>query len=216
VTWRDGYTRPRYMARDIGGVLCRAAVRLLAAVGLLFLLVTFSPFVSWYATKLAGPWSSYQGNVLVVLSASGPNVGVMDVSTYWRCFMAVLYYREHPYEQIIVSGKDSAQAMRDFLVFNGIPADRIRVEDKATSTHENAVFTARLLAGATGRIVLLTSDSHMFRASRCFAKAGVSIAPSAVPDVVKRAAEYSARQELFISEVRETASILYYWYRGWI
>ncbi|MGA2715696.1 MAG: YdcF family protein [Bryobacteraceae bacterium] len=212
------------MVRDIGRRLWRAAVRLLATVGLLFVLVTLTPFVSWYATKLARPWSSYRGDVLVVLSGSepnvgvgfGPNVNVMDASTYWRCFMALLYYREHPYAQIIVSGKDSAPGMRDFFVFNGIPADRIRVEDKATSTHENAEFTARMLAGTTGRIVLLTSDSHMFRARRCFVKEGVGIAASAVPDVIKRAGDYSARPQLFIGEVRETASIVYYWYRGWI
>ena len=204
------------MVRDTGGMFWRATVRFLAALGLLFLLVVFSPFVSWYATKLARPWSSYRGDILVVLSASGPNVGMMDPSTYWRCFMAVLYYREHPYEQIIVSGRDSARGMRDFFVFNGIPADRIVVEDKAANTHENAVFTARMLAGATGHIVLLTSDSHMFRARRCFAKEGVAIAASSVPDVIKRAGEYSARPQLFIGEVRETASIVYYWYRGWI
>jgi uncharacterized SAM-binding protein YcdF (DUF218 family) len=204
------------MVGEIGVRLYRTAVKVLAAIGLLFLLVTFSPFVSWYATKLARPWSDYQGDVLVVLSAAGPNVGMMDASTYWRCFMAVLYYRERPYEQIIVSGKGSAPGMRDFFVFNGIPADRIRVENQAASTHENAEFTARMLTGVTGRIVLLTSDSHMFRARRCFAKEGVSVAASAVPDVVKRAADYSARPQLFIGELRETASIAYYWCRGWI
>jgi uncharacterized SAM-binding protein YcdF (DUF218 family) len=204
------------MGRDIGGMLWRATVRFLAALGLIFLLVVFTPFVSWYATKLARPWSSYRGDILVVLSASEPNIGMMDASTYWRCFMAVLYYREHPYERIIVSGRDSAPGMRDFFVFNGIPADRIGVEDKSANTHENAVFTARMLAGATGHIVLLTSDSHMFRARRCFAKEGVAIAASSVPDVVKRAGDYSARPQLLIGEVRETASIVYYWYRGWI
>jgi uncharacterized SAM-binding protein YcdF (DUF218 family) len=204
------------MPRNIGALLYRAAVRALAIIGLLFLTVTFSPFVSWYATKLSRPWSSYDGDVLIVLSSAGPNVGVMDVSTYWRCFMGVLYYREHPYKQIIVSGKDSAPGMRDFFVFNGIPADRIRIEDRATNTHENAEFTARMLTGATGRIVLVTSDSHMFRARRCFAKQGVTVSASAVPDVTKRAGAYSARPQLFLNEVWETASIAYYWYRGWI
>jgi uncharacterized SAM-binding protein YcdF (DUF218 family) len=204
------------MVRDIGRWLLRAAVRILAAVGLFVTIVTFSPFVSWYATKLARPWSSYQGDVLVVLSAAEPNSGVMDISTYWRCFMAVLYYREHPYDRIIVTGKNSAPGMRDFFVLNGISPDRIQVENNATNTHENAVNTARLLAGTKGRIVLVTSDSHMFRARRCFAKEGVSVSASAVPDVVKRAADYSARLPLFIAEMHETAGIVYYWYRGWI
>jgi uncharacterized SAM-binding protein YcdF (DUF218 family) len=200
----------------IGGVVWRVAVRLLAAIGLIFLLITFSPLVRWYAEKLAGPWNSPRGDVLVVLSAAGPNLDVMDTSTYWRCFMVLVYYREHPYRQIIVSGRESARGMRDFLVFNGIPADRIRVEDQSANTHESAEFTARMLAGETGRIVLLTSDSHMFRARGCYAKAGVPIVPAAVPDIIKRAAEYSVRPQLFVSEFRETAGIVYYWYRGWI
>src|SRR5271165_5473001 len=93
--------------------LRRTAVAILACVGLLFLLVTFSPFVSWYAGRLARPWADYRGDILVVLSGPAPNIGtgnvpMMDPGTYWRCFMAVLYYREHPYSQIVVSGRDSA------------------------------------------------------------------------------------------------------------
>src|ERR1017187_6156600 len=158
------------MSRQIGAWIRRAVIRTLAAVGFLFLLITFSPFVTWYATWLARPWQADSGEVLVVLSGSDPNRGVMGISTYWRCFMALLYYREHPFEKIVVSGVESAPGMRDFFVFNGVPADRIRVEDKATNTHENAEFTAPLLAGTKGRIVLLTSDSHMLRARMCFAK----------------------------------------------
>jgi uncharacterized SAM-binding protein YcdF (DUF218 family) len=204
------------MDRNFGGRFYRGCIKLLAAIGLLFLLVTFTPFVSWYATRLSRPWAPYDGDILVVLSAARPNAGVMDISTYWRCFMALLYYREHPYREIIVSGQESAPGMRDFFVFNGIPADRIRVENNATNTHENAVFTARMLSGAQGKIVLVTSDSHMFRARRCFAKEGVTVLASAVPDVVKRADDYTDRPRLFAGEVIETVSILYYWYRGWI
>ena len=73
-----------------------------------------------------------------------------------------------------------------------------------------------MLAGVQGRIVLVTSDSHMFRARRCFAEEGISVSASAVPDIVKRADHYILRPELFAGELQETASIVYYWYRGWI
>ena len=206
-----------------GGKLYRTAVKMLATVGLLFLLVTFTPFVSWYATKLARPWEPYEGDTLIVLSAARPNTGgsaaapnVMDISTYWRCFMAVLYYREQPYKEVVVSGKDSARGMRDFLVFSGIPADRILVENEASDTHQNAQFTARLLAGHPGSVVLVTSDFHMFRARRAFLKAGLRVSASAVPDVTKRSADYFARPQLFLAEMRETAAIVYYRYQGWI
>lgn len=196
--------------------LYRAAVRLLALTGLLFLLVIFTPFVNWYATCLARPWNTPRGDILVVLSAADPNSGVMGVSTYWRCFMALVYYRERPYKEIIVSGKDSAEGMRDFFVFGGVPADRVRVESNAANTYDNARFTASLLKGTPGSVVLVTSDYHAFRARRCFLKAGIVVSTCGVPDITKRSAEYFARPQLFIAEMRETAAIVYYWYRGWI
>jgi uncharacterized SAM-binding protein YcdF (DUF218 family) len=197
-------------------ITLRVMVRFLTAIGLLCLFVIFSPFVGWYATRLQGTSSVCTGEVLVVLSASGPNVGIMDPSTYWRCFMAVLCYRQHPFRKIVVTGRESAPGMRDFFVFNGIPPERILVEDNATSTRENALLTSRMLGDAQGRIVLLTSDSHMLRAHRTFLKAGLIVSPCPVPDVIKRSGEFSQRPWLFTGEVRETLSIVYYWYRDWI
>lgn len=204
------------MVRDSGGRIFRWLKGILAWVGLLFLLVVFTPFVSWYAEKLAQPWADPPGDVVIVLSAAEPNSGVMDISTYWRCFMVIVYYRERPYRRIVVSGKGSAPGMRDFLVLNGIPADRILVENEAADTHENAIFTARLLAGESGRIVLLTSDIHLYRARRAFEKAGLKVIATPVGDVIKRAAEYSMRPALFVEEIQESLRIVYYRYRGWI
>jgi uncharacterized SAM-binding protein YcdF (DUF218 family) len=204
------------MAGNLGKRLYRAAVRLLAVTGLLFLLVTLTPFVNWYATWLSRPWNSPRGDILVVLSGADPNSGVMGISTYWRCFMALVYYREQPYKEVIVTGKGSAPGMRDFFVFNGVPADRVRVEEKATNTYENAKYTALLLAGTPGSVVLVTSDYHISRARRVFRKSGIPVLASGVPDITKRSAEYFARPQLFVTEIRETAAIAYYWCRGWI
>jgi len=204
------------MVPNPGSRLYRAALKLLALTGLLFLLVTFTPFVNWYATQLSPPWSTPRGDILVVLSAADPNSGVMGISTYWRCFMALVYYREQPYKEIIVSGKDSAPGMRDFFVFNGVPPDRVRMETAATSTYDNAKLTAQILKDTPGTVVVITSDYHVFRARRAFLKAGLRVSTSGAPDITKRSAEYFARPQLFIVEMRETAAIVYYWYRGWI
>lgn len=196
--------------------LFRAFTSFLAFTGLIFLFVTFSPFVPWYALRLAGPWYGSEGEVLVVLSGAGPNLGVVDPGTYWRCAYAVAANRRHPYDRIIVSGKDVAPQMRDLLIFSGVAADRIIVENESTSTHENALYTARILASLPGRKILLTSDSHMFRAQRAFVKQGAETIPSPIPDVTKRANNYNARWELFANEAGETMRILYYFFEGWI
>ena len=205
------------MARAAGiKTLLRAGRSFLAAAGLLFLLITFTPLTGWYAAQLARPWQSPEGEVLVVLSAASPNRDVLDVSTYWRCFIAVLEYRAHPYREVLVSGRDSASGMRDFLVAGGVPADRIRMEAQSTTTRENAEFASKMLKGEKGRIVLVTSDIHMFRAYRAFTKAGVKVQAWPAPDYIKRSGSYAARTQLFAGEIDETARILYYWWRGWI
>jgi uncharacterized SAM-binding protein YcdF (DUF218 family) len=130
--------------------------------------------------------------------------------------MALVCCRQQPYQEVIVSGKDAAPGMRDFFMLNGVPADRVRTETDTTSTHENAKLTAQLFKDTPGSVVPVTSDDHAFRARRCFLKTGIPVSTSSVPDVTKRSAEYSARPQLFIVEVRETAAIVYYWCRGWI
>ncbi|WP_243770040.1 YdcF family protein [Amycolatopsis acidicola] len=58
-----------------------------------------------------------------------------------------------------------AAAMRDYLVDEGLPEDRILPEDKATSTEENLRFSADLLRarGKTGKVVAVTNSYHVFR-----------------------------------------------------
>jgi len=62
----------------------------------------------------------------------------------------------------------------------------------------------------------MTSDYHMFRASRTFGKLGVDLSPRPMPDALKRAESLRARWSAFLDLVQETVKIIYYWVRGWI
>lgn len=74
--------------------------------------------------------------------------------------------------KIIVSGgvanpnaaKSEAEVMRDYLVSQGVEADKIVVEDKSMTTKQNAAFSVPIAAklGAT-KILLCTSIEHMGR-----------------------------------------------------
>jgi uncharacterized SAM-binding protein YcdF (DUF218 family) len=77
---------------------------------------------------------------------------------------------------LIRSGPVEADtAMRLFLAL-GIPKERITLENQSRDTHENAVFTARLVAPKPGeRWLLVTSAWHMPRAVGCFRKAGFAV-----------------------------------------
>jgi len=201
----------------------RAAVALLAAVGFLVLFVTVTPLVEWWGRRLGDVWADSKGDTLIVLGGSMLDHGVIGVSSYWRSVYAARAYHDDGFRRIIVSGGPAGDpttpvsaAMRDFLICEGVPAEVITIEAESDSTRENAVRTARLLEGDTSRKVLLTSDYHMYRASRAFAKAGIRVAPRPFPDVVKMAQRYEGRWPGFLMLCLETAKIGYYRLRGWI
>jgi uncharacterized SAM-binding protein YcdF (DUF218 family) len=202
----------------------RVAFRFLAAalsaLGLLFVLVTVTPLVSWWAGLLAGPWDDPDGDVLIVLGGSLLENGLMGQSSYWRAVYAIRAWKQGTFRQVVVSGGPAhssiAVPMRDFLESHGVPREAIQIETQSTSTHENAVHVSELLAHVPGRKILLTSDYHMFRAYRAFKKAGLDVLPRPFPDVRKRAVGWTGRWPAFMDLFLEAIKIGYYRARGWI
>jgi uncharacterized SAM-binding protein YcdF (DUF218 family) len=97
-----------------------------------------------------------------------------------------------------------------------VPGGAIAVETESSSTRENALRTAELLRGETGRSVLLTSDFHMYRAYRCFRRAGLDVVAWPVPDALKRSTRWYRRWTAFVDLSAETAKVGYYWWKGWL
>jgi uncharacterized SAM-binding protein YcdF (DUF218 family) len=197
----------------------RWAGRGLAAAGLLFLLISFTPLTAWWAAVLARPWDNPRGDTLIVLGGDRVD-DMIGYSSYWRSVYAVWAYRESGFRRVVVSGGPGgaavASAMRDFLVSSGVPDEAIVVETESSSTRENALRTAELLRGETGRSVLLTSDFHMYRAYRCFRRAGLDVVAWPVPDALKRSTRWYRRWTAFVDLTEETAKVGYYWWQGWL
>jgi len=196
--------------------LARAGAAFGAAFTALFAIVTFTPLVKSWSTLLAGEWPTAKGDVLIVLSGDMVDEETLGVNTYWRVLYAARIYREGGFRRVVVSGKEAAPVMRDYLIFRGVPAEAITVEDKSTSTRENALFTARLLAGEAGKKVLVTSDMHMWRARRAFRKAGLDAVGVPFPYGRKLGNRAALRWGLFVNLLAETAKTAYYGLRGWI
>lgn len=71
-------------------------------------------------------------------------------------------------------------ASRRFLLMLGVDPEDLLVEDRSSSTHENAVRSWELLQNrGIRRIVLVTDATHMHRALRCFQAAGFEVVPAA-------------------------------------
>lgn len=195
--------------------LLRTVRLLLAALGAVVLLVTCTPLVSWVAARMTGGnWTGERRGTMIVLHGAGIDEEFVGHNAYLRAMYAARYFREGKFDRVIVSGA-GAGPIRRFLMVYGVPAETIVMESASTSTHENALFTARLLAGVTGPKVLVTSDYHMSRARGAFAKAGQEVLPLPVPDVLKRVRYWDGRWSAFIDLAFETCKTAYYSLRGW-
>jgi uncharacterized SAM-binding protein YcdF (DUF218 family) len=194
----------------------------LTVAGALILLVTFTPLVPWLGRQLSTNWTDTDRGVLIVLASgtvtySGPEPNqAIGEGSYWRAIHAIYVWRHAHFRTLLLSGAYSAETIKPFLIANGIPENAILVENRSTTTRENVLFLEPFLAGLSGPFVLLTSDYHMYRASRCFAKEHLSVETLPAPDVLKRANSPIARWQAFWDVCAELVKIAYYRVKGWI
>ncbi|MCH7693749.1 MAG: YdcF family protein [Proteobacteria bacterium] len=74
-----------------------------------------------------------------------------------------------------------AEAMRALALRHGVPEERIIVEDKATHTLENALYTARIMEDRGWARALVVSDPfHLPRALFLFRRLGIAASGAAV------------------------------------
>lgn len=119
--------------------------------------------------------------VIVVLGSSTPNAQPSPTLVE-RLELAYALALQHPAAQVIVSGGidfgqtvSEASVMAAYLERRGLDKGRILREERSTSTHENLVFSLRLLPGAQAAqlpMLLVTSDFHTLRARWIAKKAG--------------------------------------------
>jgi uncharacterized SAM-binding protein YcdF (DUF218 family) len=137
----------------------------------------FSPAVSQAEPPAAA--KDFSKPAIVILGYGlNPN-GTMRTILRRRVLTGLAVAQFFPQSPIIVTGgnpqngKTEAEQMRNMLQLLGFAPDRIIVEDKASSTVQNAQFSVPLAkqAGTSG-IILVTSTTHQGRADGDFADAG--------------------------------------------
>jgi uncharacterized SAM-binding protein YcdF (DUF218 family) len=96
-----------------------------------------------------------------------------------RLDQALAYAEIHPDVTFIVSGglgfgKTTSEGtiMKNYLVENGIEPDRITIEEKATSTYENLLYTKKMIQ-PDDQVLIVTSDFHLFRTKMIAERVGV-------------------------------------------
>jgi hypothetical protein len=79
-------------------------VGLLAAQGVLFLVVTLTPLVDWWAILMRGDDYTDKGDVLIVLSGSMMEDGSMGWNSYLGTTYASWTFRDGGFRDVLVSG----------------------------------------------------------------------------------------------------------------
>ncbi len=106
-----------------------------------------------------------------------------------RIWQAITLYKKGKIKKILISGDSGyvsdrglheAQQMRSILIDWGIPAKDVWSEDYSKNTHENAVFSKRVLQSKKAlrqSYLLITSGTHMRRSLACFKKVNLTCTP---------------------------------------
>lgn len=132
----------------------------------------------------------------------------LSPSSSRRCLFAIELYRKLGPLPIFVTGAKAepeipglgeAMTMHDFLVKLGIKPESVHIEANSFTTHDNAVFTARMLQEAgIHRILLVTEALHMPRSEASFRKEGIEVVPAPCS---YRTTEFQWKPAMFLPSV---------------
>lgn len=171
----------------------------ISGAALICLVLMSTPAISYLAfatlESQTAPLAQLPANTEAIVVLSGallpPTSKQLDAlpatDTLYRCLAAAELYRRQRCLVLASGGTVDpddgapplAQVMYTTLVGLGVASDDIVVEDKSTSTYENAVESKRILERLERRrIVLVTDASHMPRAAACFRHVGVEVIES--------------------------------------
>lgn len=111
-----------------------------------------------------------QTDAIVVLGAQVRADGTLSVQLQWRLDKALEIYRDYP-QLIVVCGAKGmdepvteAEAMRVYLVENGVPEDQVLIDDSSFNTRQNLSNAKKLLPEGAKNVLIVTSNYHLPRA----------------------------------------------------
>lgn len=177
--------------------LHRTKGRIVFIIGCLTLYLQATPYVAYYLNRYLAPpplnIKEIKGVQAMVLLGGGVSNSadeydtnaVLNPDTFVRIRYAAFLAKKEPDLPIFVSGgaidsqNSEASLMKKSLQEEFDVKNQIYLEPDSKTTRENAVYTSRLLQQyGVSRILLVTSASHMRRASALFRKNGILVIPA--------------------------------------
>ena len=197
----------RYFSRTLWRI-----VVILVCIGLVYFIIVEVPII-----KNAHTDPEPERPYLIVLGAA-VHGDYPSLSLVHRLQGALEYLEEYPDSRAIVSGGQGvgenlteAQSMFDWLTAHGIAPERIIMEDMATSTKENLLFSFEIIEALgdkpEGSVAILSSPYHLYRAKSMAKILGVdAVGVAGVPDYPVLTINYF---------IREAFGVTHLWVFGW-
>jgi len=173
--------------------------------------MSFSTFLAVYGRRVT---TDFTEDVVLVLGG-GIREDEVRPTLQMRLDRAFDYHQRNPEALILVTGGigyaqniSEAKAMAQYLITRGIPSEQILLEEAAHSTYTNMTFSREILDThfeTPPRVVIVTSDFHMFRSARFARTVGID------------ATVYPANTPWFgkpFYYVREVAAVIKMWIIG--
>lgn len=183
-------------------------LRQVLCVGLAVLILTAA--VTGFVILRASAGNSEEACDYLIVLGAGVNGTAPSLSLRERLDAAYDYLLAYPDTVCIVSGGQGsgediteAECMYRYLTGKGIDPERVIQEDKATSTHENLVYSLALITPEAPQSVgILSSEYHLCRARQMARK--LDLDPIMIP---AKTTYLSLRVNYFL---REIAALWYY------
>lgn len=137
----------------------------------LFGFACWTAIVAFIAVKeYTIPEPTGQTQAMIVLGAQVKADGSLSLQLEWRMEETLRQYSEQP-QLIVVCGAQGtnepapeAHVMRDWLIANGVPSEKILMDDASFNTRQNIENARKLLPQDINRVLIVTSKYHLPRA----------------------------------------------------
>ncbi|OMC82105.1 vancomycin resistance protein [Viridibacillus sp. FSL H8-0123] len=146
----------------------------------------------------------------LVLGAKVKKGNVPSKSLSYRLDAALQYAKQYPHVNLIVSGgqgpdEDATEGsvMQAYLVEHGLSPNRIIIEEKATTTYENIVYSLELLDQDISSLTIISSDYHLERAKMLAdrLKLKVDVVAAKTPKIIEAKVRFRERFALVKSYI---------------
>ena len=203
--------------------------RLLIAAIAYALLSTMPPvpeLLTWGLQRMAPQAQPIKTEAIVVLGGGISSEGAPTGTSAQRAEKAAVLWQQGYAPIVVPSGgptlsrrRTEAEAMAIVLRGLGVPEEAIVLENQSYNTYQNAVESAKILRDRKiGKAILVTSRTHLLRASLTFNKQGIATIPIAAefnkPRLNWNPVPSWRRAMKLQSALNEYIGILAYWLQG--